>query len=92
MSAIEHRSIRYRAVEDTELATTITKLNAQKWSGRATVDFNGSRIDFNSPRMIEEMIVELENEIARREALAAGKTKRRSWLFTPSMPDGKGYL
>jgi hypothetical protein len=85
-------SIRYRNNTDAELMAVVEKLVAQKHTGHASLDFNGQTIAFNSPALIEEMIRELEGEIATREAKAAGKTKRRSWLFNPALPGGKGYL
>ncbi len=85
--------IRYRGFgTDQQILELIHSLVVQKASGRAVVDFNGTRLEFNSPAQIELTIQDLEKEIARREAVAAGKTKRRSWIFNPDLPSGGGYL
>ena len=85
-------AIRYRRRTDEQILDAIDSLVSQKESGHAEVDFGGHMLKFNSPSHIEAMIVDLEREIASREAVASGKTKKRSWLFTPALPGGKGYL
>lgn len=85
-------AIRFRGYSDEELAAIVKSLVAQIGTGRATVAINGNAVSFSSPAQIETMIVAVEREIVAREDAAAGRTKRRSWVFRPNMPDGKGYL
>lgn len=85
-------SIRYRGFEKSDLEVILKRLVEQKHEPVASVTFNGETTVFRSPAAIEEGIRELEAEIQRIEDVAAGKTRRRSWVFNPGVKSGKGYL
>lgn len=85
-------SIRFRSFSDEKLQSFLDQLVEQQTSGVASVSYNGETTTFSSPANIERAILSIETELDRREAAAAGKTRRRSWVFNPGVMSGKGYL
>ncbi len=82
--------IRFRSLSDADLEAMLASLVEQQHSGVASVSQNGESITFSTPEKIERAIQRLEAEIQRREDVAAGITRRKSWVSYPT--GSKGWL
>lgn len=81
-------AIRYRNFDDARLDEVMDDLVEGQISGVASVTQNGETITFRGPSEIEKQIQSVEREIQRREDLAAGVTRKRSYVSYPKTSKG----
>ncbi len=81
-------AIRYRNLDDGRLGEILDELVEGQLSGVASITQNGETVTFRGPAEIERQIVAVEREIQRREDLAAGITRRRSFVSYPRTSKG----
>jgi dihydrodipicolinate synthase/N-acetylneuraminate lyase len=81
-------TIRYRNFDDERLQEVMDDLVEGQISGVASITQNGETITFRGPAEIEKQIQAVEKEIQRREDVAAGITRKRSYVSYPRTSKG----
>jgi len=77
-------------MNDADLSAALEALVEGQISGVASVSQNGETVTFRGPSEIERQIKMIEAEIQRLDDIAAGVTRRKSWVTYAS--GGKGWV